>query len=67
MESAFVEALKHYGAAALTIILLAWAVKALWAENVKNSDRFHEDKLQDIEIKTKMFNALEKLTEAVKS
>ena len=67
MEQAFTEAIKHYGAAGLPIIMLAVAVVALWRQNVKNDDRYHEEKEKDIELKTTMINAFEKLTEAVKS
>lgn len=48
-------------------LVMGWvAAWILWRENTRNADRYHEEKERDIEIKVKMFNALEKLTEAIK-
>lgn len=56
----FEEALRIYGP-----LIMGWvAAWVLWKENVRNADRYHEEKERDIEHKIQVLNALEKLSES---
>ena len=62
MDPALTEFFKIYGP-----LLLGWvAAYMLWKQNKLNDDRYHEEKIRDVEAKIKHENILSQLIEVIK-
>jgi len=67
MEAAFLKGISGYGAASVPIFILMYIAYQLWRQNLRNDERYHEEKIKDVEAKVKLDGTIHKLIEVIRS